>query len=101
MTMPAIASMRYRKIRLEGNGAEPGTLGTTNFSRRYMTTSKIIGLVNAPMGASSTCLCNGDRPGISGLDRRGWRLSRHFELRRTDGNRLSAHLLQERDHGQN
>src|SRR6476469_9043635 len=100
MTIPAITSMRYRKMRLEGNGAEPGMLGTTNFSSRYITTIKIIGLVNAPMDASSTCLCDGDRHGLFRLDRRRWSLPRHFELGWIHGNRLSAHLLQERDDGQ-
>jgi hypothetical protein len=34
MTMPATVSIRYRKIRLEGNGADPGMFGTTNFNNR-------------------------------------------------------------------
>ena len=64
-----------------------------------MTTSKMIGLVNVPIGASSTCLCDGCRHGIFRLDRRWRSLCRHFELGRIDRNRLSAHLLQERDDG--
>ena len=34
MTIPAVVSIRYKKIRLEGSGAECGRLGTINFKNR-------------------------------------------------------------------
>src|ERR671910_3747971 len=62
-----------------------------------MTTTRMSGLVNEPMGASSTCVCDRDRRSVLGLDRRLRRLSRHFKLRRIYRDRLTAHLLEKGD----
>jgi hypothetical protein len=31
ITIPVVVNMRYRNMRLDGSGAEPGMFGTTNF----------------------------------------------------------------------
>jgi len=49
MKMPPAVSKRYRNMRLEGRGAEPGMLGNPNFRNAYMATMRIIGFPNAPI----------------------------------------------------